>query len=121
MYLLLDECCPKSLIGIADGVGHTAQRTLAIAELGRQATDAAIFAFACEARAIVVTVNAGDFLALAARVPDHPGLILLPSLPPGETGQLFRKVLRAADEALRKPGGVIRIDRAGRLHRSGAS
>ncbi|SFI64966.1 hypothetical protein SAMN02799642_02420 [Methylobacterium brachiatum] len=69
----------------------------------------------------MVTVNAGDFLGLAARVPDHPGLILLPSLPPGETGQLFRKVLRAADEALRKPRGVIRIDRAGRLHRSGAS
>jgi predicted nuclease of predicted toxin-antitoxin system len=114
LYLLLDECCPKSLIGIADGLGHTAQRTLAIAELGRQATDAAIFAFACEARAIVV-------LALAARVPDHPGLVLLPSLPPGETGQLFRKVLRAADEALRKPGGVIRINRAGRRHRSGAS
>ncbi|MCJ2123266.1 DUF5615 family PIN-like protein [Methylobacterium sp. J-077] len=121
MYLLLDECCPKSLVGIADGLGHTAQRTLVVAELGRQATDAAIFAFACEARAVVVTVNAGDFLALAARVPDHPGPILLPSLPPSETGQLFRKVLGAADEALRKPGGVIRIDRAGRLHRLGAS
>ncbi|SFL80889.1 DUF5615 family PIN-like protein [Methylobacterium pseudosasicola] len=120
MYLLLDECCPKSLVGIADGLGHTAQRTLAIAELGRQATDAAIFAFACEARAVVVTVNAGDFLALAARVPDHPGLILLPSSPPGETGRLFRKALRAAEDALRRPGSVIRIDRAGRLHSLGA-
>ena len=65
LYRLLDECCPKSLVGIAGGLGHTAQRTLAIAELGRQATDAAIFAFAGEARAIVVTVNAGDFLVLA--------------------------------------------------------
>ena len=119
MYLLLDECCPKSLVGIADGHGHTAQRTLAIAALGRQATDAAIFAFAREVRAVVVTVNAGDFLALAARAPDHPGLILLPSLPPGETGLLFKKAIRAADEALREPGGVIRIDTAGRIRRLG--
>ncbi|CAM2843059.1 hypothetical protein JHFBIEKO_2032 [Methylobacterium mesophilicum] len=120
MYLLLDECCPKSLVGIAEGLGHTAQRTVAVAELGRQATDAAIFAFGCAVGAIIVTVNAGDFLALAARMPAHPGLILLPSLPPSQTSLLFRKLLKAADEALRKPGGVIRIDTAGRIHRIGS-
>lgn len=118
MYLLLDECCPKSLIGIANDGGHTAQRTLEIAGLGRQATDAAIFSFARMVGGIVVTVNAGDFLALAAQVPDHPGLILLPSLPPAETGRLFRQALSAADRAFRTPGGVVRVDAAGRVRRA---
>lgn len=115
MYLLLDECCPKSLVAVAESCGHTAQRTIEIGDLGRQATDAAIFAFACEAGGVVVTVNAGDFLALAARVPDHPGLILLPSRPPAETGSLFRRALPSTEAALRKPGCVIRVDAAGRV------
>lgn len=120
MYLLLDECCPRSLVGVASDLGHTAQRTLEIAGLGRQATDAAIFAFACAVRGTVVTVNAGDFLALAARVPNHPGLILLPSRTPAETGRLFRQALAAADSALRAPGSVVRIDAVGRIHHIGS-
>ncbi|MCJ2053637.1 DUF5615 family PIN-like protein [Methylobacterium sp. J-070] len=120
MYLLLDECCPKSLLAVAEARGHTAQRTLEIAGLGRQASDDAIFAFACQVGGIIVTVNAGDFLRLAKRVPEHPGLILLPSVPPTATASLFRRAVLAADEALRAPGSVIRIDPAGRIRHAGS-
>jgi hypothetical protein len=39
MYLLLDECCAKSLVAVAEALGHSAQRTIEVADLGpRQAT-----------------------------------------------------------------------------------
>lgn len=66
-----------------------------------------------------MTVNAGDFPALATQVRDHPGLILLPSLPPAKTGRLFRHAVAAADRAFRTPGGVVQIDAAGRVRHAG--
>jgi hypothetical protein len=65
MYLLLDECCGKALVGIAERAGHTAQRTVEVAMLGRQAPDLEIFEFARQVGAVFVTVNRGDFIALA--------------------------------------------------------
>jgi predicted nuclease of predicted toxin-antitoxin system len=57
MFLLLDECCGKALVGVAAKAGHTAQRTFEVAVLGRQAPDADIFEFAGRVDAVFVTVN----------------------------------------------------------------
>lgn len=81
MFLLLDECCAKSLIRVAEQEGHTAQRTTDVGELGPAATDHDIFLFARRSGAVLVTINAGDFLRLSKPHSDHCGLLLLPSLP----------------------------------------
>ena len=94
MYLVIDECCGKKLKQVADDQGHAAQRSIEIRPLGRGAADADIFAFAVDNRAVVVTINQGDFLALA-RQPNspRPGLILLPSLRGSELAKLFKATL----------------------------
>ena len=76
--------------------GHVAQRTVEVAELGRGATDAAIFDFARKHGAVVVTINQGDFIALATNVPDPPSIILLPAARGPELCKLLRIILRAA-------------------------
>ena len=80
MYLLFDECCATALVKFAEALGHTAQRSVDVAGLGRGASDDDVFAFARQGGAIVVTVNRSDFVVLAA-VQDHPGVLLIPSLP----------------------------------------
>lgn len=93
MYLIIDECCGKKLREVAANLGHAAQRSIEIEQLGRGAADADIFAFAVVNRAVVVTINQGDFLALAKQSSARPGLILLPSLPGSELAKLFRATL----------------------------
>jgi predicted nuclease of predicted toxin-antitoxin system len=96
MYLLLDECCAKSLVAVAERLGHTAQRTIDAEPLGRQASDQAIFAFASSAEAVIVTVNRSDFIALASRGRVHRGVILIPSVPVEKLKVLFASVLSSA-------------------------
>lgn len=98
MYLLIDECCGKSLVGVAEAAGHRAQRTVEVAALGRGAADVDIFAFARRHDAVLVTINQGDFVSLATRVSDHPGLILLPSVRGQTLGRMLRIALRAGGE-----------------------
>ena len=55
MFLLLDECCARSLVAIAEAAGHTAQRSVEVAELGRGALDPAIFEWARREGTILAT------------------------------------------------------------------
>jgi hypothetical protein len=48
----------------------------------------------------VVTVNRGDFIALATRARRHTGVILIPSLPAARLRPLFEAVLAAAEPLL---------------------
>nr|WP_294557591.1 DUF5615 family PIN-like protein [uncultured Rhodopila sp.] len=114
MYLLLDECCGKALVRVAEAAGHTAQRTVEVAVLGRQAPDLDIFEFARRAGSVFVTVNRGDFIGLAAKGREHPGVILIPSLPHAQLRPLFEQVLTVAGPLIADtPNLFVEIDAAG--------
>ncbi|HLZ83550.1 MAG TPA: DUF5615 family PIN-like protein [Caulobacteraceae bacterium] len=116
MYLLFDECCGKALVAAAEAAGHTAQRTIEVAVLGRQAPDQDIFDFARRMGAILVTVNRGDFIALAARGRDHPGVILIPSLPYAALRPLFEAVVSTAEPLFAAtPNLFVEVDAAGAI------
>jgi predicted nuclease of predicted toxin-antitoxin system len=78
MYLLIDECCGEALVSISHRLGHTAQRTREIGELGSGADDRRIFEFARRNGAVFVTINRTDYVTLAAYGRPHPGVIILP-------------------------------------------
>lgn len=75
MKLLLDENLSPRLVEHLATLGLFAQH---IAHLGRSGlSDAALFHYAYERDMTVVTINAADFLTLAANVELHPGIIVL--------------------------------------------
>ena len=116
MYLLIDECCGKALVGIAEELGHTAQRTQEIQVLGGGADDRAIFDFARAQSAVFVTVNGADFINLASRGRAHSGVILLPSVRGRHMARLFRTVLPVAAAVLgTTPNLFVEIDETGRI------
>jgi predicted nuclease of predicted toxin-antitoxin system len=116
MYLLIDECCGKGLVAVARSAGHVAQRSIEVEELGRGAQDADIFAFARANGAVVVTINQGDFLKLAGRTFEHPGIIVLPSARGSVLARLFAAGLRAAAAVFEiHPNALVQIDAAGRI------
>jgi len=112
MYLLIDECCGKRLKPLAEDEGHAAQRSIEVGELGRGASDADIFAFAAAKGAVVVTINQGDFLALAKHA------TLRPSLRGGELARLFRAALPSLtlifDSA---PDAIVHVHDQGSIQR----
>ena len=114
MYLLLDECCGKALVQVAEDAGHTAQRTVEVAVLGRGAPDNDIFDFARRQGAVLVTVNRGDFISLANLGRQHPGVILIPSLPAAKLKPLFQAVMSAAELIFAQgPNQFIEVDAHG--------
>ena len=115
MYLLIDECCGKSLVTAAESLGHTAQRTRDVATLGPGAADRDIFAFARANGAVFV--NRGDFLDLARHGRDpHPGVIVLPSVRGHELARLFRTVLPVAERIMAKTSSMfVEIEPRGRV------
>ena len=114
MFLLLDECCGKALVAYAEQAGHTAQRSVEVAVLGRQAPDDEIIEFCRRVGAILVTVNRGDFIALAGKGPDHVGVILVPSLPNQVLRPLFEAVLAAAEPLFAAtPNLFVEVDATG--------
>ncbi len=116
MFLLLDECCGKALVRIAEAAGHTAQRTVQVAALGPQASDRDIFDFACRVGTVFVTVNRGDFIELAARGREHAGVILIPSLPLARLRPLFEAALATAEPLFATaPNLFVEIDATGRI------
>ncbi|MGC2201718.1 MAG: DUF5615 family PIN-like protein [Stellaceae bacterium] len=116
MYLLVDECCGKSLVAVAQREGHVAQRSIEIGELGRGASDANIFAFARANGAVIVTINQGDFIDLAARASDRPGIILLPPARGLVLAKLFGTALRAAAVVFEAhPNALVQIGAAGQI------
>jgi predicted nuclease of predicted toxin-antitoxin system len=113
MYLPLDECRGKALVAVAEAAGHTAQRTIEVAVLERQAPDQDIFDFARRVGTVFVTVNRGDFNELAARGRGRPGVILIPSLPHAALRPLFKAVLRTAEPLLAAtPNLFVEVDGA---------
>jgi predicted nuclease of predicted toxin-antitoxin system len=114
MYLLIDECCGKSLVRVAESLGHTAQRTTLVTFLGRGASDNEIVEFARRNEAIIVTSNSVDFLALAAAGRDHAGMILLPSVIGQDLGRLFRQILPVvANVFAQRPNMFVAVDANG--------
>lgn len=116
MYLLIDECCGKALVAVAHSEGHVAQRSVEVAELGRGAADADIFAFALANHAVIVTINQGDFVDLAARTSDRPGIILLPSTRGSVLAKMFGMALRCAAVLFEThPNAVVRVGATGEV------
>ncbi len=75
MRLLFDENLSPRLVAKAAGFGVPAAHVAHIGLAG--CSDPKIFRHASEHDFIVVTLNAGDFLTLAANIDLHPGLIVL--------------------------------------------
>ena len=114
MFLLLDECCGKSLVQVAEDAGHTAQRTIEVAVLGRGAPDNDIFDFARRQGVVLVTVNRGDFISLANLGRQHSGVILIPSLPAAKLRPLFLAVVSAAEAIFAQgPNRFVEVDANG--------
>jgi predicted nuclease of predicted toxin-antitoxin system len=111
MYLLIDECCGKALLSVAHRLGHTAQRTREVGELGHGADDRRIFEFARHNEAVFVTINRTDYVALAAYGLPHPGVIILPSVAGRELARLFRRVLPVAERVFESGANMfVEID-----------
>ena len=111
MYLLIDECCGKTLVAVAETLGHAAQRTRDVAALRAGAADRTIFDFARRHGAILVTINVADYVSLASRGRAHPGVILMPSVIGPKLGRLFRAVLPIAEEGVRDQSNMfVEID-----------
>jgi predicted nuclease of predicted toxin-antitoxin system len=100
MYLLIDECCGKALVTVAHRLGHTAQRTREVVELGEGADDRTIFNFARGNGAVFVTINRTDYIALARYGRPHPGVIILPAVAGRALARLFRRVLPIAERVI---------------------
>lgn len=116
MYLLIDECLSRGLITVATRLGHTAQLTKEVRDLGEQASDQDIATFARRSNAIVVTVNASDFRKLAGGSKGHHGMILLPSVPGKEAAALFRAVLPVAEALFEtNENTFVEIDEDGKI------
>lgn len=116
MYLLIDECCSKALVQVAEKLGHTAQRTVEVRELGSAAADKEIHAFARRHDAIVVTENAADFIKLAGAGKGHAGMILMPSVFGKQAAALFKAVLPVAEQVFaHKPNMFVEIDETGKI------
>lgn len=74
MRLLIDEDLSPKLVERLAQKGVFAQHVAHVGLRGR--SDSAIWRHGFAADATVVTTNAGDFLALAAGIDLHPGLIV---------------------------------------------
>jgi predicted nuclease of predicted toxin-antitoxin system len=75
MKILLDENLSPTLVQKLGNLGIAAQH---VAHLGKSGfSDSALWRYAYEHEQVVVTINAADFLRLAAASPLHAGLIVL--------------------------------------------
>jgi predicted nuclease of predicted toxin-antitoxin system len=73
--LLLDENLSPRLVSRIAALGAFAMH---VAHLGQSgASDAELWRYAFQNDAVIVTINAGDFLVLARGAELHPGLIVL--------------------------------------------
>lgn len=75
MQLLIDENLSPRLARWACKQGHTAEAAVHVGLSG--ASDSRVFAQAFSRDQVVVTVNVGDFMTLAAGIEVHPGVIAL--------------------------------------------
>ena len=75
MQLLIDENLSPSLARWACELGHPAEAAVHVGLAG--APDSSVFAQAFSRDQVLVTVNVGDFMTLAAGIEVHPGVIAL--------------------------------------------
>ena len=114
MNVLLDENLSPRLVQLLAAKGIAAQHVAHVGLSG--ATDPAVWRYAYEHDQVVVTINASDFLMLAASVDLHPGLIVLRSrgLTRDEQWQWIQpvldSVLTSGDDLVNR---VIEITRPG--------
>lgn len=114
MFLLTDECCPKGLSAVAEGLSHAVQRTVETPALGKGASDADIFAFAAANDAVLVTINQADFMKLADLSSLPCGMILLPALRGSDLAKLFRTGLADVSKIFEmSPTAIVRMSADG--------
>ena len=96
MKALLDENLSPTLVQKLGRLGVAAQH---VAHLGRSGvSDPSVWRYAYEHDQVVITVNAADFIRLAAASPLHAGLIVLRAQ--GLTREAQWEWIRPAVEAL---------------------
>ena len=93
MRLLIDENLSPRLARWACELGTPAEAAVHVGLAG--AKDDAVFAHALARDQIVVTVNVGDFLRLAASMEVHPGVIALREAGALAAGHLKRPLDRS--------------------------
>jgi predicted nuclease of predicted toxin-antitoxin system len=75
MKILLDENLSPTIVQKLGTLGIAAQHVAHLGKSGR--SDSALCSYAYESDQVAVTINATDFLRLAAASPLHAGLIVL--------------------------------------------
>ena len=118
--VLIDACATPALVEhLLHQRGIEAVRS--DKRLAPNASDAQVVALARQERRIIVTVNAEDFRKLASGAPDHPGLIILPSVVKAKQIELATSVIdRILDDikkGRRPEGHVYEIDAKGTIRR----
>lgn len=121
MKLLLDENLSPHLVPRAAALGLYAAHVVRLGLAGQ--SDPAIFRYAFAHDFTVATINAGDFLTLAAGIDLHPGLIVLRA--GGLTADeqwahlepALHHCLRQADAAAALVNHVVEITGIGRFRR----
>lgn len=98
MKLLLDENVSPRLVGLLAARGIPARHVAHAGLIGSR--DDVVFAVALAADEVVVTVNAEDYLELAAGTELHPGIIVLRegSLTADEQWMRLQRALEAVSE-----------------------
>ena len=100
MKFFLDHDVPENIALLLRYWGHEA--TVLRDALPITATDDEAFAYARANAMITITCNRDDYLALAARHPEHPGLIILlrRRSRPMETSRLLTLLNNAGEQGL---------------------
>ena len=104
MNLLIDENLSPRLVRWACARGYPAEAAAHVGLSG--ARDQSVFAYAYRRSQVVVTVNVGDFMALASGMEVHPGVIALREAELTAEEQWLR-VQRALDFAEDHCGGDL--------------
>lgn len=88
MRLFIDECLSPALAQDLNTRGHLAVHPLHYGKRGEP--DHRVLQRCVDQDLVIVTVNAGDFRQLVARVDIHPGLITLPCVSGAEAARLLQ-------------------------------
>jgi predicted nuclease of predicted toxin-antitoxin system len=113
MFPLLDENIAACAVG--GGTLYTAQRSVEIRALGRGADDQAIYDFARQQGAVLVTQNRDDFATLAIRR-GPISVIVLPSVAPRTQHAMLRHAVPIAEQVFAAdPGRFVEVLPDGRV------
>lgn len=109
MKFLIDECLTVDLVSIATRAGHEAQHVARSGKAGWQ--DWNLMRYATADDYVMVTNNRGDFRALYAREPLHPGLVIIvPNAGRENQLRLFQFALEVLAETGEPVNRALEID-----------